>query len=98
LQHGFVSLNDADFVGWQWTEAASITKGNFEGLQTSFVNYAGFANGVQIGVVNYAVSAKGVQFGLVNYVGSMKGLQIGLVNIIRTGGTFPFFPIVNWSF
>jgi len=29
---------------------------------------------------------------------SMKGLQIGLVNIIRQGGQFPVFPIVNWSF
>ena len=40
----------------------------------------------------------GVQLGLVNYAGTMHGLQIGLVNIIKQGGAFPVFPIVNWSF
>ena len=83
VQFGFVSLVDSDFTGLQ-DNAVSITKGNFEGLQ--------------LGIVNYANQMNGVQFGLVNYAVNMKGLQIGLVNIIRQGGTFPVFPIVNWAF
>jgi len=82
-QHGLVGLTEADFVGWQ-NNGINITKANFEGFQSGIVNYAHYANGVQFGLVNYAVS--------------MKGLQIGLVNIIRQGGQFPVFPIVNWSF
>jgi hypothetical protein len=82
-QFGLVGLVDADFTGWQNT-AVNITKGNFEGFQCGIVNYAGHANGFQLGLVNYALS--------------MKGLQIGLVNIIKQGGQFPVFPIVNWSF
>jgi hypothetical protein len=83
VQFGLVGLVDADFVGFQST-AVNITKGNFEGFQWGVVNYAGHASGFQLGFVNYAMS--------------MKGLQIGLVNIIRQGGQFPVFPIVNWSF
>ncbi|MCP4634583.1 MAG: hypothetical protein GY855_16770 [candidate division Zixibacteria bacterium] len=83
VQFGFVGLVDSNFVGWQGT-SVNVVKGNFEGLQWGFVNYANYASGLQLGFVNYT--------------GSMKGLQIGLVNIIRQGGTFPVFPIVNWSF
>ena len=83
VQFGLVGLNDADFTGWQNT-AVNITKQNFEGFQWGVVNYAGHASGFQLGLVNYAVT--------------MKGLQIGLVNIIKQGGQFPVFPIVNWSF
>jgi len=83
VQFGLVGLVDVDFIGWQNT-AVNITKGNFEGFQWGLVNYAGHANGFQLGFVNYAVS--------------MRGLQIGLVNIIKQGGQFPVFPIVNWSF
>jgi len=83
VQFGFIGLVEADFTGWQNT-TVNITKGNFEGFQWGFVNYAGYANGFQLGFINYAVS--------------MKGLQIGLVNIIKQGGQFPIFPIVNWSF
>jgi hypothetical protein len=49
-------------------------------------------------LVNYAENMNGFQLGLVNYAQTAKGLQIGLVNIIRQGGQFPVFPIVNWSF
>ncbi len=37
---------------------------------------------------------------VMDYIGvnMNKGLQIGLVNIIKEGGAFGFFPIVNWSF
>ena len=83
VQFGLVGLVDADFMGWQST-AVNLTKRNFEGFQWGIVNYAGHANGFQLGLVNYAVT--------------MKGLQIGLVNIIKQGGQFPVFPIVNWSF
>ncbi len=83
VQFGLVGMADADFKGWQ-NNAVNITKNNFEGLQWGIVNSAHHANGLQIGLVNYAVT--------------MKGLQIGLVNIIKQGGQFPVFPIINWSF
>jgi len=83
VQFGIVGLVDADFMGWQ-SSVVNYTKGNFEGFQWGFVNYAGHANGLQLGFVNYAMT--------------MHGLQIGLVNIIKQGGQFPVFPIVNWSF
>jgi hypothetical protein len=83
VQFGLVGIVDEDFTGWQNT-AVNITKRNFEGFQWGIVNYAGHASGFQLGIVNYAVT--------------MKGLQIGIVNIIKQGGQFPVFPIVNWSF
>lgn len=83
VQFGLVNLNDNHFTGWQ-DGLVNITKGNAEGLQWGLVNSAEYASGLQLGFVNYARS--------------MKGLQIGLVNIIRQGGAFPVFPIINWSF
>lgn len=83
VQFGVVGYVEGDFMGWQ-SSVVNYTKGNFEGLQWGFVNYAGHANGLQLGFVNYAMT--------------MHGLQIGLVNIIKQGGQFPVFPIVNWSF
>jgi hypothetical protein len=82
-QFGGVGFVEADFMGWQ-SSVVNYTKGNFEGFQWGFVNYAGHANGFQLGFVNYAMT--------------MHGLQIGLVNIIKQGGQFPVFPIINWSF
>lgn len=83
VQLGAVNLVDSDFVGWQ-DASVNVTKGNFKGFQWGIVNYAGSANGFQLGIINYAAN--------------MRGLQIGVVNIIKQGGTFPVFPIVNWSF
>jgi len=83
LQIGLVGINDADFVGIQYN-TFNISGGSVEGLQWGFINYANYANGLQLGFVNYAKS--------------MKGIQIGLINIIKQGGQFPVFPIVNWSF
>lgn len=83
LQWGLVGLTDADFTGWQDC-AVNVTRLRCEGLQWGLVNYAGNMSGLQLGFVNYAKK--------------MKGLQIGLVNIIKQGGQFPVFPIVNWSF
>jgi len=83
LQLGMVNLNDADYTGLEYG-FVNVTTANVKGMQWGFVNTAGFANGLQLGFVNYAQS--------------MKGLQIGLVNVIKQGGQFPVFPIVNWSF
>jgi hypothetical protein len=83
FQWGLVGLNDSDFMGWQDC-AVNVTNGQFQGLQYGLVNYANHMSGLQLGLVNYARTA--------------KGLQIGIVNIIRQGGQFPVFPIVNWSF
>ncbi len=83
LQWGFVGLAEGNFTGWQ-DNFVNYTKGDFKGLQWGFVNYANYSNGLQLGFVNYAMR--------------VKGLQIGLVNVIRQGGAFPVFPIVNWSF
>ncbi len=83
LQTGFVSIADARFVGFQYSWV-NVCKTDFEGFQW--------------GIVNYARECNGFQLGLVNYAGKMKGLQVGLVNVIKQGGQFPVFPIVNWSF
>ena len=83
LQYGLVGIVDSDFMGWQDC-MVNVTQGRCEGLQW--------------GVVNYANDMSGLQLGFVNYAKTMKGVQIGLVNIIKQGGQFPVFPIVNWSF
>jgi hypothetical protein len=83
LQHGLVGIADSDFMGVQHG-GVNVTQGRCEGLQW--------------GMVNYAHEMSGLQFGFVNYARTMKGVQIGLVNIIKQGGQFPVFPIVNWSF
>jgi len=97
LQWGLVNLNEAAFVGWQHG-GVNIAMNAFKGLQSGAVNSTGQGEGVQAGVVNVAEFHNGLQFGLVNYAQSLHGLQIGLVNIIKQGGAFPVFPIVNWSF
>jgi hypothetical protein len=83
VQFGFIGLVESNFTGWQ-DNAVNLTMEKCEGFQFGIVNYAGSMNGFQLGLVNYAEK--------------MKGLQIGIINIIKKGGTFPFFPIVNWSF
>jgi hypothetical protein len=83
VQLGIVALVDADFNGWQW-HSVNLTEGRMEGFQLGLYNTAGSMSGFQLGIVNHA--------------GKMHGLQIGIVNIIKTGGQFPVFPIVNWSF
>lgn len=83
VQFGLVGLAENNFKGFQ-DNMINVVQGDFEGFQWGFVNFAHYANGFQLGFVNYAES--------------MKGLQIGLVNIIKQGGQFPVFPIINWSF
>ncbi len=85
-------------MGWQWG-LVGINAANFVGLQSNFVNMNDQnVEGVQFGFYNQAGYANGLQFGFINHAGRLKGLQIGLINIIKTGGQFPVFPIVNWSF
>lgn len=97
VQIGVVSINDANFTGWQYG-AVNLVEGKFEGFQQGFYNGSDAASGFQLGFVNTAQNFKGLQLGLVNYARQMNGLQIGIVNIITQDGAFPVFPIVNWSF
>jgi hypothetical protein len=89
---------NGESVGWQWG-ILGLNQDKFTGLQSSFVNLTDrYSEGVMFGFYNYAGNMNGVQIGFINNAGSMKGLQIGLINIIKRGGQFPVFPIVNWSF
>jgi len=83
VQFGCVGVVEADFKGLQ-NNFINLNRGEFEGVQWGFYNYAYRMNGFQLGFVNYAVN--------------MKGIQIGFINIIKQNGAFPIFPIVNWSF
>jgi len=97
VQWAFVSINKGAFSGWQ-SSFAAVTQGPFVGLQSGGFTSSRQGRGVQWGVVNTAESWNGLQFGLVNYTQRLHGVQVGLINIIKTGGQFPVFPIVNWSF
>jgi hypothetical protein len=83
IQQGFIGINDANYSGWQ-DNIINVTRKSFEGVQS--------------GLYNTADQMTGLQFGFVNYARTLKGVQIGLLNIIKQGGAFPAFPIVNWSF
>lgn len=96
VQWAFVAVNRGSFTGWQGA-AAAVTRGPFTGLQSGWYTSAQQGEGVQWGGVNTAANWNGLQFGLVNYAQRLRGVQIGLVNIIKQGGQFPVFPIVNWS-
>jgi hypothetical protein len=96
---GLVNQNtDGESVGWQ-CGLVGLNEDKFTGLQSSIVNLTDrYSEGVMLGFYNYAGNMNGVQIGFINNAGSMNGLQIGLINIIKKGGQFPVFPIVNWSF
>jgi hypothetical protein len=83
VQWGLVNLCEGNFVGWQ-SGLLNLSNKNVEGFQYGWYNTGDYVSGFQLGLVNSAQT--------------MKGLQIGIVNIIKTGGQFPVFPIVNWSF
>ena len=99
LDWGLVNaVGNGGFRGAQWG-IANFAEGNSLGMQAGIVNLAEKdVQGFQYGWVNWATHVSGFQLGLVNYAGTMSGLQIGIINIIKTGGQFPVFPIVNWSF
>jgi hypothetical protein len=83
IQWGFANICDGNFTGWQ-NGLLNINKGNVEGFQCGWFNAGDHVSGFQLGLVNSAES--------------MYGLQIGIINIIKSGGMFPVFPIINWSF
>lgn len=95
-QFGLVAYCESDFTGWQ-DSFINLTKGTFSGLQDGAYNSACGGMGVQFGFINTAKSWEGIQLGFVNHAGTMKGIQVGIVNIIKSGGQFPIFPLVNWS-
>jgi hypothetical protein len=97
VQWAFVAINQGSFTGWQ-NATAAVTRGPFLGLQSGFFTSARQGEGVQWGFVNTAASWNGLQVGVVNYTERLHGVQIGFVNIIRQGGAFPVFPLVNWAF
>jgi len=97
VQLGIVGLNDGNSTGWQWN-AVNFSRGDFNGLQLGLYNRTATGRGVQVGWVNQTEAAyRGLQLSIVNYAQRINGVQIGLVNIIKEGGQFPFFPIVNWG-
>lgn len=81
IQWAFVAINEGDFTGWQSALFSSSKSG--KGLQWSTINMSDSWHGLQLGLVNYAMQ--------------INGVQIGLINIIKKGGMFPVFPIVNWG-
>ena len=97
VQWALVAINKGSFSGWQ-AAGGAVTQGQFKGLQSGWFTSAKRGEGVQWGLVNTAEYWNGLQFGLVNYTQRLHGVQIGLINIIKTGGQFPVFPIVHWSF
>ena len=99
LQLGLGALVEGDFTGLQWNAAVNVTQGEMYGVQTGIINVTGSARGFSWGGVNYSKgNYKGLQLAIVNYAQSMAGgVQVGLINIIKEGGMFPFFPIVNWG-
>ena len=98
LQLSLGSLVEGDFTGLQWN-MVNVTQGEMYGVQLGLVNVTGTARGFSWGGVNYSKgNYRGLQLALVNYAQSMAGgVQVGLINIIKEGGQFPFFPIVNWG-
>ena len=114
IRINFIYGKNVSMTGLDWGLANHVGAGEFTGLQLGAVNICdGNASGVQLGLVNYDQKnvegfqwgwynqgdfVNGFQLGLVNSAQTMKGLQIGLLNFIKTGGQFPVFPIVNWSF
>ncbi len=114
LRINFIYGNNVSMSGLDWGLANYVGTGGFTGLQWGAVNIChGKCGGVQLGIVNYDQNdvegfqwgwynqgnyVNGFQLGLVNSAQTMKGLQIGILNFIKSGGQFPVFPIVNWSF
>ena len=83
IQYGVVNLAGQGGAGIQWGWVNIDKGGTFTGLQ--------------YGLYNEGNQYVGLQLGLVNFAQSTQGLQIGLINIIKKGGWFPVFPIINGS-
>ena len=97
VQLGLAGYNEGAFTGWG-AGAVNIAKGEFYGLQTGLFGQVNNGRGVQFNTINQATgNFNGLQLAIVNYAQSINGVQIGLINIIKEGGQFPVFPIVNWG-
>lgn len=96
IQWAAVAINKGSFTGWQ-SGFAAVTQARFKGLQTGLFASALEGQGLQWGGVNMSDNWNGLQLGIVNYAKRTSGVQVGLVNIIKEGGQFPIFPIVNWG-
>lgn len=96
IQWAAVALNKGAFTGWQ-SGFAAVTQGRFKGLQTGVFSMAREGQGFQWSGVNMSDNWSGLQLAVVNYAKRTSGVQVGLVNIIKEGGQFPIFPIVNWG-
>ena len=96
LEWALVAIDKGDFTGWQAAWVA-VTQGRLEGLQTGWVSSAREGEGLQFSPVNLSDHWSGLQLGIVNYAKHTSGVQVGIVNIIKEGGQFPIFPIVNWG-
>jgi hypothetical protein len=96
IQWAAVAINKGPFTGWQ-SGLAAVTQARFKGLQTGVFASALEGQGLQWGGVNLSDNWNGLQLGIVNYAKRTSGVQVGLVNIIKEGGQFPIFPIVNWG-
>jgi hypothetical protein len=96
VQFGAINLVTGSFTGWQ-SSFVNIQRGAFTGLQGGVINMAGAAEGLQWGGFNSSTQMNGLQLAVVNYARRIHGVQVGLVNIIKEGGQFPIFPIVNWG-
>ena len=85
--------------GIQWG-AVNLAGQGGAGIQVGYVNVdkGGTFTGLQYGWYNETNQMVGLQLGLLNWAQSANGLQIGLINVIRKGGWFPVFPIINGSF
>ena len=97
VQIGGVGIAEGSFTGVQGNGIANVVQGDFVGFQSGFVNSVETGEGVQLGGVNVAHRFRGLQISFVNYAESLNGVQLGFVNIIKHGGAFPVFPIVNWG-
>ena len=98
LDLGIANHASGKMQGIQWG-AVNLAGQGGAGIQVGYVNIdnGGTFTGLQYGWYNQTNQMVGLQFGLVNWTQSANGLQIGLINVIRKGGWFPVFPIINGS-
>lgn len=78
---GFNLWTDRDMTGLSVAGMINVTKGNVRGCQVGLINM------VEKDVV-------GVQIGMINGARNLSGVQIGIINV-NSGGTVPFFPVIN---
>lgn len=86
-----------NYSGLQFALGMNDVEGVMTGVQVSLYNRASRLTGLQFGAINFTERGKGVQIGIVNSTDLLRGGQIGVINIISQS-SFPFWPIVNFSF